>query len=322
MESASRDEVEGGIPKDNVTAVHDLKSCSKSQEKEYSGRGEFEDEETLYEPFLDLEPDYLEDEHALCSVLLYYISKTLLGHLTEDPPMDRFAEQIFGRPDRDQSRSRPPERSSSFVEMLAKTLAKSAAKRAMGDSTARGRAGFGEIGPEDFRGLGGFVLEMLGGKGDERRGGGRRERGRREEEDGSKRDGDKRDRKRRRKRSRGRQERRSRDDTSRQEERPPHDPERRKRRRRHHSSPQPPLRVSFAEPYHHRHSPPRKHRGIDLAALQSELEAMSSTIIKLNARGARHRDCEFYDRFVRKGGRLQDVIGSTLGRIREVREGR
>jgi hypothetical protein len=48
---------------------------------------------------------------------------------------------------------------------------------------------------------------------------------------------------------------------------------------------------------------------------------MSSTIISLNARGASHRDCEFYDRFVRKGGRLQDVIGSTLGQIRGLQEG-
>ncbi|ESU08195.1 hypothetical protein SNK03_003123 [Fusarium graminearum] len=60
---------------------------------------------------------------------------------------------------------------------------------------------------------------------------------------------------------------------------------------------------------------------IDLKTLKTELEAMSSTIISLNARGASHRDCEFYDRFVRKGGRLQDVIGSTLGQIRGLQDG-
>ncbi|EMT70916.1 hypothetical protein FOC4_g10009391 [Fusarium odoratissimum] len=71
---------------------------------------------------------------------------------------------------------------------------------------------------------------------------------------------------------------------------------------------------------------PEDFRGVaefvlDLKTLKTELEAMSSTIISLNARGAKHRDCEFYDRFVRKGGRLQDVIGSTLGQIRGVMEG-
>ncbi|KAF4973461.1 hypothetical protein FZEAL_9323, partial [Fusarium zealandicum] len=65
----------------------------------------------------------------------------------------------------------------------------------------------------------------------------------------------------------------------------------------------------------------RLHRDLDLKTLKTELEAMSSTIISLNARGAKHRDCEFYDRFVRKGGRLQDVIGSTLGQIRGLGEG-
>lgn len=306
----------------------------------------------------DLDNGYdSDDEGHLCSLLLYFISKTALHHLTESSKannMDRFAEQFFGRPERDgNSRARPPENTSfmeTFAKNLAKSAARSAAKRAMGESSGNrtrdrtrggvGAGGVGEINLEDFRGLGSFVLGMLNGGNDDGRKDGER----------------KRDKKRKRDRDRDRDGHRSRGFED-EGDRYASDKERRKKKRH---------RVTFAEPYYefqgetypppyepepqyepdpreHRRSSHRHHRRdsrereereerrrrrrqrryrreLDLKTLKTELEAMSSTIISLNARGAKHRDCEFYDRFVRKGGRLQDVIGSTLGQIRGLEE--
>ncbi|RKK69296.1 hypothetical protein BFJ69_g12848 [Fusarium oxysporum] len=281
-----------------------------------------------------LDDDYdSDDEHRLCSILLYFISKTLLNHLRDEPediPMDRFAEQFFGRQDQS-SRSRPPEDPSfmeTFAKNLAKSAAKSAARKAMGQSSSEKRTRDGtrsgnQINPEDFRGVAEFVLGMLGGKNEQPR-----------RDDDRKKD---KKRKRDKDKERSREAPRSRDVED-GGDKYGSDKERRKRRRH---------RVTFAEPYYESPRPeeiyyaqpyePRRDddkeerrrrrrqrrykRDLDLKTLKTELEAMSSTIISLNARGAKHRDCEFYDRFVRKGGRLQDVIGSTLGQIRGVMEG-
>jgi len=312
--------------------------------------------------------DKSEDEHHLCSILLYFISKTLLNHLRdepEEPPMDRFAEQFFGKQDQS-SRGRlaqEPSFMETFAKNLAKSAAKSAAKRAMGQTSsekrtrdwARGTSS-NQINPEDFRGVAEFVIGMLNSNKSERAKG----------EDDRKRD---KKRKRDKEKDRSREAPRSRDIGD-EGERYGSDKERRKRRRQ---------RVTFAEPYYDSrqeeayypppYEPRRRHdrgrerekeqdpsqrqsqgyreeqyqrpsrgeedredrrrrrrqrryrRDLDLKTLKTELEAMSSTIISLNARGAQHRDCEFYDRFVRKGGRLQDVIGSTLGQIRGLQEG-
>ncbi|KAM0561430.1 hypothetical protein ACHAPJ_003311 [Fusarium lateritium] len=349
----SREAVEG--PSNGVAATHDSVSHKDPEikqepqdELEETQTGEVEDDikSLTRNKFKDLDDEYdTDDEHHLCSLLLYFISKTLLNHLIDEPeeaPMDKFAEQIFGRPDHS-SRARPPE-DPSFVETFAKNLAKSAArsaaKRAMGQSTSGQRTrdgtrgGGNQINPDDFRGVAEFVLGMLGGKNEQ-----------------PKRDDDrKRDKKRKRdkEKDRDRDGQRSRDIGD-DGDKYGSDKERRKRRRH---------RVTFAEPYYdpqpqeetYYSAPPdyrprydreegrnqekedreerrrrrrqrRYKRELDLKTLKTELEAMSSTIISLNARGAQHRDCEFYDRFVRKGGRLQDVIGSTLGQIRGLQEG-
>ncbi|KAF5566119.1 DNA repair RAD5 [Fusarium phyllophilum] len=271
----------------------------------------------------DQDDDYdSDDEHHLCSILLYFISKTLLNLLRDEPediPMDRFAEQFFGRQDQS-SRSRPPEDPSfmeTFAKNLAKSAAKSAARKAMGQSSSEKRTRDGtrsgnQINPEDFRGVAEFVLGMLGGKNEQPR-----------RDDDRKKD---KKRKRDKDKDRSREAPRSRDVED-DGDKYGSDKERRKRRRH---------RVTFAEPYYESprpeetyyaqpHEPRRDEdkeerrrrrrqrrykRDLDLKTLKTELEAMSSTIISLNARGAKHRDCEFYDRFVRKGGRLQDVIGS------------
>ncbi|KAF4453316.1 DNA repair protein RAD5 [Fusarium austroafricanum] len=269
-----------------------------------------------------------DDEHHLCSLLLYFISKTLLNHIInepEDTPMDRFAEQFLGRQD-PSSRPRLPQEPSfmeTFAKNLAKSAAKSAARRAMGQSSSENRtrdgtrSGGNQINPEDFRGVAEFVLGMLGSKNEQHR-----------REDDRKRD---KKRKRDREKERDREAPRSRDVED-DGDKYGSDKERRKRRRH---------RVTFAEPYddsprqeerreeryypkpydrrdedkeerRRRRRQRRYKRDLDLKTLKTELEAMSSTIISLNARGAKHRDCEFYDRFVRKGGRLQDVIGSII----------
>ncbi|KAF7547666.1 hypothetical protein G7Z17_g7575 [Cylindrodendrum hubeiense] len=81
--------------------------------------------------------------------------------------MDRFAQQFFGRPDRDSkyaSRSRDKD-GPGFVESIARTFVSSAASRAMGQIDGeRGRSG--GLDHEDWGKLGGFVLEMMKGEED------------------------------------------------------------------------------------------------------------------------------------------------------------
>ncbi|KAH7244079.1 uncharacterized protein BKA55DRAFT_739673 [Fusarium redolens] len=315
--SRSGEVVEG--PSNDVAAAHDSISHKDPEIKQESEDeleetqvGEIEDDTKSIskENFKDQDDEYdSDDEHHLCSVLLYFISKTLLNHLRDEPedtPMDRFAEQFFGRQDQS-SRSRPPEDPSfmeTFAKNLAKSAAKSAARRAMGQSSSEKRTRDGtrsgnQINPEDFRGVAEFVLGMLGGKNEQPR-----------------RDDDrKKDKKRKRDKDkvRSREAPRSRDVED-DGDKYGSDKERRKRRRH---------RVTFAEPYYESPRPeetyyaqpyePRRDgdkeerrrrrrqrrykRDLDLKTLKTELEAMSSTIISLNARGAKHRDCEFYDRF-------------------------
>ncbi|KAF4969358.1 hypothetical protein FZEAL_10245, partial [Fusarium zealandicum] len=249
----SRDAVERSS--DDVASVHDSASYHEPEIKQEPEEDEQQvKEETFvgqsdkgHEPKPDFEDDFdngydSDDEHHLCSTLLYFILKTLLHHSNDSPQapnMDRFAEQFLGRPDRDpNSRSRPPDNSGfmeTFAKNLAKSAARSAAKRAMGESSSgnrsrdrpRGGGGFGEISPEDFRGLGNFVLEMLGGKNEEEA----KERGEKKRDKKRKRDKD-RDRDRDGTRSRKLDE---------ETDRYGSDRERRKRRRR---------RVTFAEPYY------------------------------------------------------------------------
>ncbi|OBS28781.1 hypothetical protein FPOA_02717 [Fusarium poae] len=349
-----------------MASAHGLLSRNDSQDKAEETEVKDVEEEVVTSAFKDkLEDEYdSDDEHHLCSLLLYFISKTLLNHLRDElkePPMDRFAEQLFGKQDQS-SRSRLPEEPSfmeTFAKNLAKSAAKSAAKRAMGQSSSEKRTrdwtrgtSSNQINPEDFRGVAEFVIGMLSSNS-------KSEQPRKGEDDRKK------DRKRKRDKDRSREVPRSRDVED-EGEKYGSDKERRKRRRH---------RVTFAEPYYDArpqeesyYPPPyesrrrrdrRQHekdpsqgqeqeqrhgrgdydemedreerrrrrrqrrykRDLDLKTLKTELEAMSSTIISLNARGASHRDCEFYDRFVRKGGRLQDVIGSTLGQIRGLQDG-
>ncbi|KAF5623848.1 DNA repair RAD5 [Fusarium sp. NRRL 52700] len=267
--------------------------------------GEIEAETTSVpkDSLKDQDDDYdSDDEHHLCSLLLYFISKTLLNHLRDKPqdiPMDRFAEQFFGRQEQS-SRSRPPEDASfmeTFAKNLAKSAAKSAARRAMGRSSSEKRTRDGtrsgnQINPEDFRGVAEFVLGMLGGKNEQPR-----------RDDDRKKD---KKRKRDKDKDRSREAPRSRDVED-DGDKYGSDKERRKRRRH---------RVTFAEPYYESprpeetyyaqpHEPRRDEdkeerrrrrrqrrykRDLDLKTLKTELEAMSSTIISLNARGAKHRD--------------------------------
>ncbi|KAK7420319.1 hypothetical protein QQZ08_010452 [Neonectria magnoliae] len=229
--------------------------------------------------------------------------------------MDRFAEQLFGSPDK-RSRSRAAD-TAGFMATMAKSFASSAAKRAM--ESKGGRRSRGAFEPEDFHKLGGFVLEMMSGGGNEGE--------------------------RRRKKRRHRERERERDtDRGMPREAAPDRPrgEAGHGRKRRHRGSGSPLHVTFAEPLqdfdyppprkrqhrrrqHHEEAPaperrPRGHPPIDLRSLRTELEDMSHTIIGLNARSTSHRDCEFYDKFARKGGRLQDVIGSALGQIRGLEE--
>ncbi|KPM34316.1 hypothetical protein AK830_g12251 [Neonectria ditissima] len=241
--------------------------------------------------------------------------------------MDRFAEQLFGSPDK-QSRSRAAD-GAGFMATMAKSFASSAAKRAM--ESRGGRRSRGAFEAEDFHKLGGLVLEMMSGGGNE----GERRRKKRRHRD--------------RERGRGRERETDRGaPPERTREEPVYGSEKRKRRHRGSGSP---LHVTFAEPlqdfdyppprkrqprrrHHHgreeeeqaqapareRRRPRRHGPAIDLRSLRTELEDMSHTIIGLNARSTSHRDCEFYDKFARRGGRLQEVIGSTLGQIRGMEE--
>ncbi|KAM0355274.1 hypothetical protein ACHAO7_009826 [Fusarium culmorum] len=274
--------------------------------------------------------------------------------------MDRFAEQLFGKQGQS-SRARLPEEPSfmeTFAKNLAKSAAKSAAKRAMGQSSsekrtrnwARGTSS-NQINPEDFRGVAEFVIGMLSSnnkseqprKGEDDRKKDRKRkrdkdkdrsrevpRSRDMEDEGEKYGSDKERRKRRRHRvtfAEPYYDARPQQETYYS---PPYEP--RRRRDRQHDQGQSQGKeerqsrgeydeTDDREERRRRRRQRRYKRDLDLKTLKTELEAMSSTIISLNARGASHRDCEFYDRFVRKGGRLQDVIGSTLGQIRGLQDG-
>jgi hypothetical protein len=245
--------------------------------------------------------------------------------------MDRFAEQFFGRPGRSSNSQGVDTRG--VTEQILHSFASSAAKRAMSYSDPDRKRSGGGFDAEDFHNLGGFVLEMMQGRQDNSA-----ERRRKKE---------KKRRNRERERAQERDVKYERDfDISGEV---PYVPKYSTKRRR--RSSQSPLHVKFAEPLEDFDYPPpprkqhrrRRHQReeeqqaqedyerdtrrrqrrsrrqrpkIDLRTLKTDLEDMSSTIINLNARSAGHRDCEFYDKFVRKGGMLQERIGSTLGQIR------
>lgn len=302
------------------------------------------------------------------------------------PNMDRFTQQFFGGRaktayTRSEAPGEPREKESDtrgLFESMARSFAKSAAKRAMNEMSGQrtrgpGGGGGGHVdrpfNAEDFEKLGGFVLEMVSTvkEGNDRRREKKKRRKHRERKRGGDGDGE---------RARGGVMDRDIGFDDDYYEQPTYDSKRRSKRRRHGDSGSP-LHVSFAEPLEgFDYAPPRKHRRrrhhrrdepeepyerasgpdrpprdagvaynpaspfesssdrrrserrshrprpkINLQSLRTELEDMSSTIIGLNARSANHRDCEFYDKFVRKGGRLQERIGDTLGQIRNLEEG-
>ncbi|OHE96585.1 hypothetical protein CORC01_08183 [Colletotrichum orchidophilum] len=74
-------------------------------------------------------------------------------------------------------------------------------------------------------------------------------------------------------------------------------------------------------PSRHRRGDDNTHRrrryGTDYAPLKEELETLSNTIISLNERQPGHADCEFYDAFMERSGKVQEAIGSVLVQIRE-----
>ncbi|WYZ39746.1 hypothetical protein EsH8_IV_000087 [Colletotrichum jinshuiense] len=66
----------------------------------------------------------------------------------------------------------------------------------------------------------------------------------------------------------------------------------------------------------------RRRHGTDYAPLVDSLESLSNTIISLNTRQPGHPDCEFYDAFVERSGKVQESIGAVLTQIREREERR
>ncbi|KAF6828203.1 hypothetical protein CPLU01_08682 [Colletotrichum plurivorum] len=72
----------------------------------------------------------------------------------------------------------------------------------------------------------------------------------------------------------------------------------------------------------HRRRRRRGRHGTDYGPLKTELEALSNTLISLNERQPGHADCEFYDAFVERSGKVQDGIGAVLVQIREREERR
>lgn len=245
--------------------------------------------------------------------------------------MDYFAQHFFNGDDRRAAYARSRGERESFVETIAKGLAKSAVKRMAADGHD-GRSRAGGIDADDLRSLGGFVMGMMGRRDDNKRREAprhrdRRKRGREFEEETARnryREDDEGSNYRvrfasprnynyyspdqrwaepaypepPRKHKRDRREWEGVDDS-----------ERRRQRRRHEGEPREGSRTSR-----------KVYRRLNLKTLQTELEDMSGTIIKLSARSPGHRDCEFYDKFVSRGGRLQEVIGDTLGRIRKLEE--
>ncbi|TDZ73312.1 hypothetical protein CTRI78_v001229 [Colletotrichum trifolii] len=65
-----------------------------------------------------------------------------------------------------------------------------------------------------------------------------------------------------------------------------------------------------------------RRRHTDYEPLKMELEALSDAIISLNERQPDHPDCEFYDTFVERSGKVQEGIGAVMVRIREREERR
>ncbi|TDZ36072.1 hypothetical protein C8035_v007912 [Colletotrichum spinosum] len=65
-----------------------------------------------------------------------------------------------------------------------------------------------------------------------------------------------------------------------------------------------------------------RRRHTDYEPLKIELEALSDAIISLNERQPDHPDCEFYETFVERSGKVQEGIGAVMVRIREREERR
>lgn len=260
--------------------------------------------------------------------------------------MDRFTEQLFGR----STRTPGGGDTRGLTEQMLHSFASSAAKRAMSYADPdRKRSGGGGFEAEDFHALGGFMLDMMQGRKEgnsssserrrkkEKKRRERERRAREEEEATYERDLDLSGEapyvptystRRRRRKSQSplhvkfaepledydypppqprKSQRRRRREERREEERRRREEEEEERRRQ----------EEYERDERRRARRARRQRGrIDLRALRTDLEDMSSTIISLNARSAGHRDCEFYDKFVRKGGMLQERIGSTLGQIK------
>ncbi|OLN87120.1 hypothetical protein CCHL11_08958 [Colletotrichum chlorophyti] len=66
----------------------------------------------------------------------------------------------------------------------------------------------------------------------------------------------------------------------------------------------------------------RRRRRTDYAPLVENLETLSNALISLNERQPGHADCEFYDAFVERSGKVQESIGAVLTQIREREERR
>lgn len=56
--------------------------------------------------------------------------------------------------------------------------------------------------------------------------------------------------------------------------------------------------------------------------MKTELEALSNALTSLNERQPGHPDCEFYDAFVDRSGKVQSAIGSVMVQIQEREERR
>ncbi|KAF6807661.1 hypothetical protein CSOJ01_08025 [Colletotrichum sojae] len=83
-----------------------------------------------------------------------------------------------------------------------------------------------------------------------------------------------------------------------------------------------PSRRRDEEEDEHRRRRRRGRHGTDYGPLKTELEALSNTLISLNERQPGHADCEFYDAFVERSGKVQDGIGAVMVQIREREERR
>ncbi|KAK1634863.1 hypothetical protein BDP81DRAFT_396108 [Colletotrichum phormii] len=106
------------------------------------------------------------------------------------------------------------------------------------------------------------------------------------------------------------------------------DRDRDRRRRNSRDNGYPPHRGGSPSPSRHHRGDDETHRrrrrgyGTDYAPLKEELETLSNTIISLNERQPGHADCEFYDAFMERSGKVQEAIGSVLVQIREREERR